>query len=610
MKLREYLKEHILIMDGAMATYYDACYSGNGGLVEEANLTDAHRILEIHSDYLARGASMIRTNTYAVNRSLALRRGLRKRDEQDAYLRQNIRAAWEIAEEAVRLSGQEAVWIAANLGPAPDELFSRDAQDEEEEYRLQIDTFLECGAEVFNFETFADSTRIVRAAAYIKERNPDAFIMASFAVNKNGYTSRGISMKHLFDEMADTPQIDCYGCNCLVGVFHMYELLKNQRLAPDKFIKVMPNGGYPQIVRGRARYAGGDPIYYGETCADIARLGVNILGGCCGTTPEHIRALKEFVGGHSPYERSRQTESEEPALSAKTRNNSFMEKLERGEKVIAVELDPPFDQNAEKLMEGAFLLKKHHADIITLADSPLARARADSVLLASRVHAMTELPVMPHIACRDRNRISLHSTLLGAHINGIRNLLLVTGDPVQAGDRGNTKSVFDFNSIRLMEYVTQLNTEQFGQDAVSFGGALNQNQANLDKVIERMQKKIDAGASWFLTQPVYSDEEVERLRVMKERLDTRILCGIMPLVSYRNAMFIKNEMPGIHVPDEVVERYRPDMSRSEAEAVAREISLEMIEKLRTVADGIYFMTPFNRVSLICDIIDAMGEWNG
>ena len=310
------------------------------------------------------------------------------------------------------------------------------------------------------------------------------------------------------------------------------------------------------------------------------------------------------LAGKAPYEKLPVVEKGGEDAVSQTRNNPFMAKLQRGEKVIAVELDPPFNQDAQKLMEGAFQLKQSGVDIITIADSPLARARADSVLLAAKVSAMVDIPVMPHIACRDRNRISMHSTLLGAHINGIRNLMIVTGDPVPSGERDNTKSVFDFNSIRFMEYVKELNQEIFLQDAFSYGGALNQNQANEDQVMKRMQKKIDAGLSWFMTQPIYSDEEVEKLGRMKQELNTKILCGIMPLVSYRNAMFIKNEMPGIQVPDEIVAQYRPDMSRAEAEDVAVRISLSIMEKLEEVADGFYFMTPFNRVSLITRIIHA------
>ncbi len=603
MTIREYLKEHILIMDGAMGTYYDTNNSADRSIAEEANLSHPEIIASIHREYLDSGARLLRTNTFAVNRALAVQKGIQEKSAQDVFIRNCIRSAWQIAGDAVSKSGYEA-WMAADIGPIPEYLFYESEYDEQEEYRFLIDLFLECGAAIFQFETFSDIRMIQWAADYIKEKRPDAFVMASFAVNRNGYTSRGISLKRLFDEAEHTAQIDCYGCNCSIGAAHMYDLMKNQALSEHKFMQILPNSGYPQIVRGRAVYSDG-AAYYGEKVEKIAKLGINILGGCCGTTPKHIRALYEKLGDQKPYPKKKQENAVADPVISRVQNNPFMEKLERGEKVIAVELDPPFDQNAEKLLEGAFLLKEHNADIITLADSPLARARADSVLLAGKVHAMTEIPVMPHIACRDRNRISMRSTLLGAHINGIRNLMIVTGDPVPSGERDNTKSVFDFNSIRLMEYIREMNQEIFGGDALSFGGALNQNLPNTEKVIERMQRKIDAGASWFLTQPVYSEEEVDKIRYIKSRLHTKILCGIMPLVSYRNAMFIKNEMPGILVPEEIVARYDPQMSREEAESVALEICTDMIKKLDGITDGYYLITPFNRVELICKLTERI-----
>lgn len=600
--IREYLKEHILITDGAMGTYYDRKKTENKRIAEEANLLEPELISRIHEEYLEQGARLIRTNTFAANHAMALRRGLRDRQEQDAYVKKVIQTGWKLAQEAAQ-NRPEEIFVAADIGPVAETLFFEDEFDETEEYRFLADCFLECGAQIFNFETFSDIKAVTKAARYIKEKCPDAFIMVSFAANRNGYTTKGISISRLFAEAAQTPEIDSYGCNCLLGAAHMYKLIKAQNLDPEKYIQILPNSGYQQIVRGQAGQADG-VNYFAEKMEQIADLGVNIMGGCCGTTPKHIHALCEKLSGKAPQEKLAAVEKGTEDAVSQTRNNPFMEKLQRGEKVIAVELDPPFDQNAQKLMEGAFRLKQSGVDIITIADSPLARARADSVLLAAKVSSMVDIPVMPHIACRDRNRISMHSTLLGAHINGIRNLMIVTGDPVPSGERDNTKSVFDFNSIRFMDYLKELNQDIFLQDAFSYGGALNQNQANTDKVIERMQKKIDAGASWFMTQPIYSDEEIEKLARMKRELNTKILCGIMPLVSYRNAMFIKNEMPGIQVPDEIVAQYRPDMSRADAEAVAVRISLSVMEKLENVADGFYFMTPFNRVSLICRIIDA------
>lgn len=600
--IREYLKEHILITDGAMGTYYDRKKTENRRMAEEANLLEPELISRIHEEYLEQGARLIRTNTFAANHAMALNRGIEERPEQDAYVKKVIQTGWKLANEAAA-NRPEEIFVAADIGPVPETLFYDNEFDETEEYRFLVDCFLECGAEIFNFETFSDIKAVAKAARYIKEKCPEAFVMVSFAANRTGYTTRGISISRLFTEAAQTAEIDSYGCNCLLGASHMYKLVKAQNLSPEKYIQILPNSGYQQIVRGQAGHADG-VSYFAEKMEQIADLGVNILGGCCGTTPKHIRALCEKLEGKKPQDKLPAAEKGTKDAVSQTRNNPFMAKLQRGEKVIAVELDPPFDQNAQKLIEGAFQLKQSGVDIITLADSPLARARADSVLLAAKVSATVDIPVMPHIACRDRNRISMHSTLLGAHINGIRNLMIVTGDPVPSGERDNTKSVFDFNSIRFMEYVKELNQDIFLQDAFSYGGALNQNQANVDKVIERMQKKIDAGLSWFMTQPIYSDEEVEKLARMKQELNTKILCGIMPLVSYRNAMFIKNEMPGIHVPDEIVAQYRSDMSRAEAEDVAVSISLSVMEKLEDVADGFYFMTPFNRVSLIRRIIDA------
>lgn len=603
MEIREYLKENVLVMDGAMGTYYDTICSQKGQIAEEGNLENPELVYQIHREYIESGANLIRTNTFALNRSFALSRGFQTEEEELEFVKNTIYTACEIAKKAVTDSGKE-VYIAADIGPIAEYIFQENETTEKEEYQILIDTFLECGMNIFDFETFSDYAIIEWACEYIKEHNKDAFIMASFAIARNRYTSKGISAKRLFAEVAKIEKLDAYGCNCLIGASHMYEILKNQNFTNEKYIMALPNSGYTHTLRGRSLYSD-SAAYYAEKMFEIANLGMNILGGCCGTTPSHIKELTKKVSGIKPVKRKVETEKTEEIVVDKITNNAFMEKLQAGEMVIAVELDPPFDHNAEKVLEGAYQLKKQGVDIITLADSPLARTRADSVLLATKVSSMVDIPVMPHLACRDRNRISMHSTILGAHINGIRNLLVVTGDPVPRGERDTTKAVFDFNSITFMNYLKEVNQEIFPKDAIAYGGALNQNQANLDKLMQRMQKKIDAGVSYFLTQPIYSKEDIERMRIMKETLDTKIICGIMPLVSYRNAMFIKNELPGIFVPDEVVEQYNPNMTKAEAEAVARKISLDVIEQLDGIADGYYFMTPFNRVSLICDIIDEM-----
>ena len=495
-----------------MGTYYDRKKSENGRIAEEANLLEPELITRIHEEYLEQGARLIRTNTFAANHAMALGRGVRDRREQDAYVKHVIRAAWKLAQKAAE-NRPEEIFVAADIGPAAENLFSEYETDPAAEYRFLADCFLECGAQIFNFETFSDIKYVAKTARYIKEKCPEAFVMVSFAaksitviLRRESASAACLPRRRRHRKSTATDATVCWGQS------HMYQTDQSTESLPGTSLsRYLPNSGYQQIVRGQAGHADG-VHYFADKMEQMAELGVNIIGGCCGTTPKHIRMLCEKLAGKAPYEKLPVVEKGGEDAVSQTRNNSFMAKLQRGEKVIAVELDPPFNQDAQKLMEGAFQLKQSGVDIITIADSPLARARADSVLLAAKVGAMVDIPVMPHIACRDRNRISMHSTLLGAHINGIRNLMIVTGDPVPSGERDNTKSVFDFNSIRFMEYVKELNQEIFLQDAFSYGGALNQNQANEDQVMKRMQKKIDAGLSWFMTQPIYSDEEVENGR--------------------------------------------------------------------------------------------------
>ena len=269
---------------------------------------------------------------------------------------------------------------------------------------------------------------------------------------------------------------------------------------------------------------------------------------------------------------------------------------------MIAELDPPHDGNDGKMMEAASVLKEAGVELITFSDSPMGRMRADSAMSAVKVAGRLQVETMPHIACRDKNVIGMGAQILGAYMNGIRNFLLVTGDPVPSGERDVVTSVYDFHSVSLMQYLARMNREHFSGDPVAYGGALNYGRKNIDAEIRRMEKKSQAGAAFFLTQPIYSDEDIERIRYIKSRIDTKIICGIMPLVSYRNALFMKNEITGIHVPDEILARYDKDMSREEAQQVGVDVAAEIAEKLKDVTDGYYFMVPFNRASMIAEIL--------
>jgi homocysteine S-methyltransferase len=296
----------------------------------------------------------------------------------------------------------------------------------------------------------------------------------------------------------------------------------------------------------------------------------------------------------------------EPGEQVRTLS-SFWKKLQTGEKPFIVELDPPFDIDISKVQSGARMLKEHDVDLLTLSDSPLGRTRMDSLQLAAKLQHEVEIQVMPHVTCRDRNIIALRSHMLGSYMNDIRHYLIVTGDPVPVQDRSTVTAVFDYNSIHFMHLIKEMNHEIFKEDTVVYGGALNYHGLNADAIVRRMKQKMQEGCGYFLTQPIYSEEDIERIQYLKEQTGAKICCGIMPLVSYKNAYFIANEMPGIRVPKEIVDAYKEDMTREESEAIAVEISLSIARKLYSIADGFYFMTPFNRVSLICRIIDRIRE---
>ncbi len=601
-----------LITDGAMGTYYNEKYGKNTGIPELDNLSDPDKIRAIHREYLEAGAEVLRTNSFSSNVQ-TLCRGADGRISESSQLQkvyENVLAACRIAREAVEEAQKEQngrkesesrqIYIAGDIGPVPDQA-GDEARTEFviEQYKTMAKAHLDAGLDLIWFETFSDFEQILPTAEWIRSVS-NAFIMASFSVNMYGYTKTGIGMRELIATARESGLIDGIGFNCGIGPSHLGRLLKRQDLG-DLIVFAAPNAGYADRIENRMVYRDNSG-YFCEAMEEIADLGVNLIGGCCGTSPAYIRKLAKAVGNRPVSKRLEDRPEQRAESEIRYDNNPFIRKLYSGEKVVIAELDPPFDGNDRKMMEAAAVLKDAGVEMITFSDSPMGKMRASAAMSAIKIGNQLQIDTMPHLACRDRNVIGTGSEILGAYMNGIRNFLIVTGDPVPSGDRNLIKSVYDYNSVTLMNYIHQLNREYFPEDPIAYGGALNYGRANIDAEIRRMRKKCEAGASFFLTQPIYSDEDIERIRYIKSRFDTKIMCGIMPLVSYRNAMFMKNEITGIHVPDEVIARYDKDMSREEAQAVGVNIAAEIAEKLRDVADGYYFMVPFNRAAMIAEIL--------
>lgn len=593
MNLRGYLTNNRLAADGAFGTYYAEKY-GNDELPEAANTMHPERVMEIHTEYIKAGARYIRTNTYASNSSLL------SNDEQK--VRENVNAAVGIARKAIEQSGiEENIYLAGDIGPIP-EMSGFSKSENESEYTRLASYMLEAGVDAVHFETFADYEEILPAIRYIRDSAEDIFISVCFSVNQYGYSAAGLSAKRLIADAAKLP-VDAVGLNCGVGSGHMAQLMDGLDSFGGKFFIALPNAGYPNFTRNQMHF-GGAPAYFAGKMLDIAKKGADIVGGCCGTRPETIAKVCEKLNGLPRCEKMMADAAEPEAGQVKKRGFLYDENGElKKKKLIAVELAPPFDANDEKLLESAHSLIGAGVDVLTFPDSPSGRTRIDSVLMADKVHRETGIAVMPHICCRDKNAVAMRSLFMGSRINDIYNMLIITGDPLPSMVRETVKSVFNFDSVGLMKIAKEMNEEVFCDSPLCYGGAINQGRKNIEVELGRVKKKLAAGADFFLTQPVFCEEDVNRLRYIKEETGARILCGIMPLISRKNALFMKNEIAGVNVPDELVERYPEKGSKKEGEAVGIELAKQMIALTEDFVDGYYFSFPFNRTYLLKEILN-------
>lgn len=331
------------------------------------------------------------------------------------------------------------------------------------------------------------------------------------------------------------------------------------------------------------------------------------MGGCCGTNPSYVKELSSSISFSKTDDNILANIVSTNELKTKSKVNKFKQKLDNDEFVTIVELSPPTDTDISKVIEGAKLCKENNVDLVTIPDSPMSRVRADSAIIASKIQREIGIDAMPHICCRDKNTNAIRSTLIGAHIENIRNVLAITGDPVSDASKVQTKSVFNLNSFKLIELINDMNTEVFKEDGMLIGGALNLNVRNKEAEFNRMMKKIEKGANFFLTQPIYDDDAIEFLKVIKERVDIKILAGVLPIVSYRNAMFLNNELPGVTIPEKYINMFSENMTKEEGQSIGLEIAVDIVKKLKEVSDGLYFIAPFHRVSMLIDIIKEIRD---
>ena len=578
--VRKLLAQRPLLFDGGMGTYYKA---KPGQECEQANLTDPDGILAVHRAYLAAGADAIKTNTFSLPRLAAA---------QQPGWEQLADAGWQLAAKA---AGETGAAVFADLGPAPD----TENLPAEQVYLAVAKRFALLGARNFLLETLSAENGVLEAIHALKQTVPEAFVLVSFAVLPDGYTREGRYCADLVRRMAQSGVVDAVGLNCVSAPGAMRALV--QQLGDAGLpLSVMPNAGYPVVARAQVRYQG-KPAYFARELSRLATEGVRILGGCCGTTPQHIAALRTALDALP--EALPAAPAAKPAAVAKPAvetDDVFLRKLRAGQRVIAVELDSPKDADLTAYLEGARRLQAAGADLLTIADCPIARARMDSSLVACRAHRELGMNVLPHMTCRDRNLNATKALLLGLYAEGVREVLAITGDPIPTAERDEVKNVYQFNSRKLAQYIVSLAGEGREMPSpITVFGALNLNARNFEVELRRAAEKLENGMSGFLTQPLLSAQAVENLKKTRETLGERakILAGILPVVSQRNAIFMENEVNGIHVDEAIIQKFE-GLDRTAGEELGLEVSVQAAKAATPYADGFYLMTPFNRVALM------------
>lgn len=582
MKIREYLKEHILLFDGAMGSYFSSIHPDPLYPCEEGNMTCPQTISEIHKGYLEAGAKAIKTNTFSL-------------PEKSSFpLEELIPTAYGLAKKQGDLYG---AYVFADMNIDSRSLEMTQEGEALSHYEKIIDLFLAQGAEHFLFETCTSGLYLNELAQYIKEKSPEAYILASFAVGLEGFTSTGESATDILADLS--PEIDGLGFNCICGPHHMLDLM--QQIKSPRLISAMPNASYPTVLGKRLGF-GQNPQYFAEEMGKIAQEGIRILGGCCGTTPDCIAQLAKNL--RKPREKPSLSPSVKISQST-VAVSAFYEKLKSGEKPIAVEWDSPSVPEITDYMAKAKLLQASGVDLLTIADCPVARPRIDSSLVACKLKRELAMDAMPHMTCRDRNINAVKALLLGLSVEEVNNVLLITGDPIPQEQRKEIKTVYEFNSRMLIRHIESLNQSLFSNPFYLYG-ALNINALNFQVQLGMAKEKIKNGAVALFTQPVMSQRGYDNLKIAKEQLSVPLVGGIFPAVSERNIRFLTNEISGFHVAPELSQLYQ-GKSPEECSALAISVSQKIAQEIAPFVDGFYLITPFTRVDLVLEIVKTLKE---
>jgi homocysteine S-methyltransferase len=617
------LAEASLLADGAMGTMLYAQGASSEQCLEYLVLARPAVVSDIHLAYANAGADVLKTHTFGANRVRLAAYGL-----ADKVRDLNFRAV-KLVRDVREISGR-ALFIAGDVGPlgrrlAPDGHLAED--EARDAFREQISVLWEAGADLLLFETFVELDELV-IAVQVARQVCDLPIVASLTFAEDGLTYNGIT-PNVAAAQLQAAGADLVGMNCSVGPAAMLRTLETlHAAAPELSFSVMPNAGFPERVEGRFYYPS-SPEYFARQTRSFLDNGARLLGGCCGTTPMHIRAMRtaldEYLAGRSEQPAA-VVVVEEPPVMAKSdygvtgeeQPTELLRKLRAGKFVISVEVDPPRSFNAQKQIEGARHALRMGADAVNVADSPMARVRMGALSLCVQIQQQVGVETIVHFTTRDRSLMGLQSDLIGAHALGVRNILALTGDPPSLGDNKQSTAVYDVDSIGLVRIIDRFNqgVDLAGQEMGMKGGytvavACDPTRSDLVQEVDRFHQKVSGGAHFTMTQPIFDAQLwVNFLRVYEDRhgaFPVPVLIGVLPLQGHKHASFLHNEVPGITLSEEALERMRRAGANGRQEGVkmAQELLLELKEL--PYVQGVYLMPSFGRYELACEVLDVLAK---
>jgi homocysteine S-methyltransferase len=610
-EFRDQLSRRVLVSDGAMGTmlysrgvFINRCF-------EELNLSSPDLVRQIHQDYVKAGAEIIETNTFGASRIRLA--GFGVAEKLKAINQAGVRLAREAAREAAFVAG-----AVGPLGVRIEPLGPTSFAEARAIFREQIDALLEAGVDLLILETFGNLDELREAVHAAHEASGgEVAIVAQVTIDDFGHLPRGTDTEAFTREMDSWP-VDVIGLNCSVGPKATLETIERMMQFSSKPMSAMPNAGLPTRVEGRNMYLC-SPEYMAQYARRLLWAGVRIIGGCCGTTPEHIKLIRSETRSLQPLQTKLSVTVEEPEVKAQAltpvpmaEKSKLGAKLAQGKFVAFVEILPPRGVDASREIAGAKLCAEQGIDAINVPDGPRASARMSAQVACQLIQQHAGIEAVSHFCCRDRNILGIQSELLGAHTAGVRNLICITGDPPRMGLYPDATAVFDVDAIGLVNIVNNLNhgldiggNPIGSQTALLIGVGVNPGALNMDEEMRRFEWKVEAGAEYVVTQPVFDLDLLENFLKRIERVKIPVICGLWPLTSFRNAEFMVNELR-VPVPESFMERMRrvdnAEKAREEGVAIAR----EMVVRVRGMVQGVQLSAPFGRYQMALDVAEAIG----